>query len=231
MTGHRTHKAGPPIARHRDREPAPEATLLMNAAAGSDAAALDRLLPLVYEQLRRAARAELAGERAGHTLSATALVHEAYLKLVGPRDVPWNGRAHFYSAAAEAMRRILIDHAKTRGRVKRGGGLAQFELDEDLSLSITGRDPEHEHASGGPDYVALDEAICRLSERDPRMGQVVRLRFYAGLGIAETALALGISERTVKNDWAFARAWLARELEAGEPGGAPSARDSRANEE
>lgn len=182
----------------------PDATMLLNAAAAGDEAAANRFLPLVYEQLRAAAQAWLAGERAGHTLQATALVHEAYLKLAGPRELPWQNRAHFYTAAAQAMRQILIDHARGRGRVKRGGGCAPLNLDDGPTL-------------GGPadieqDFLALDEAIRRLEERDPRAAEVVRLRYFAGLSVEETALALGVSERTVKNDWAFSRAWLAREL-------------------
>lgn len=186
-----------------------DATLLIAQAVQGDQAAADRLLPLVYDQLRKSAQSQMAGERANHTLSATALVHEAYLKLVGPREVPWAGRGHFYAAAAEAMRQILLDHAKARGRVKRGGGLGRVDLDRTASLGgpVT-TDPGVDDA----DYVALDEAICRLTVRDPRMAEVVRLRFYAGLEVSEVAMALGVSERTVKSDWAFAKAWLEREM-------------------
>ena len=188
----------------------------MLRAADGDRAAADRLLPLVYDQLRMAAQQEMVGERPDHTLSATALVHEAYLRMVGPREVPWGGRAHFYAAAAEAMRRILLDHAKSRGRLKRGGGLGRIDLDETALLggALADRDQGDE-----ADFVALDEAMCRLASRDPRMADVVRLRFYAGLEISEVARALGVSERTVKNDWAFAKAWLERELEPKPRGG------------
>jgi len=190
--------------------PQPEdATLLMVAAAEGDASAAARLLPLVYEQLRKAAQLGLAGERAGHTLQATALVHEAYLKLVGPRNLPWQGRAHFYAAAAEAMRQVLLDHAKARGRAKRGGGIARIDLDDAVTLGGPAAD---EDGPDREDFVALDDAIRRLAERDPRMAEVVRLRFYAGLEIAQVAGVLGVSERTVKNDWAFAKAWLEREV-------------------
>jgi len=190
--------------------PQPEdATLLMSAAAGGDKAAADRLLPVVYDQLRKAAQLGLSGERSDHTLSATALVHEAYLKLVGPREVAWAGRGHFYAAAAEAMHRILLDHAKARGRVKRGGGLGRINLDNTATL---GGPLAEVHATDDADFVALDDAICRLTTRDPRMAEVVRLRFYAGLEISQVALVLGVSERTVKNDWAFAKAWLEREM-------------------
>lgn len=186
-----------------------DATQLLAQAAHGDRAAADRLLPLVYDQLRKAAQLQMGGERRNHTLSATALVHEAYLKLVGPREVAWDGRAHFYAAAAEAMRRVLLDHAKSQGRLKRGGGLGRIDLDDTATLGgPTAKDDGPEQT----DFVALDEAVCRLASRDPRMGAVVRLRFYAGLEIADVALALGVSERTVKSDWAFAKAWLEREL-------------------
>jgi RNA polymerase sigma factor (TIGR02999 family) len=182
------------------------------AAAGGDKSAADRLLPLVYDQLRKAAQLGLAGERAGHTLQATALVHDVYLKLVGPRDLPWQGRAHFYAAAAEAMRQVLLDHAKARGRVKRGGGLERINLDETATL---GGPVAENFSPDREDFVALDEAIRRLASRDPRMAEVVRLRFYAGLEISQVAFVLGVSERTVKNDWSFARAWLEREMKSG----------------
>lgn len=189
--------------------PPEDATLLMSAAAGGDKAAADRLLPVVYDQLRKAAQAGLSTERPDHTLSATALVHEAYLRLVGPREVAWAGRGHFYAAAAEAMRRILLDHAKARGRVKRGGGLGRMDLDESATFGAPVAD------NCGPDqadFVALDDAIGRLAARDSRMAEVVRLRFYAGLEISHVALVLDVSERTVKNDWTFAKAWLEREM-------------------
>ncbi len=191
-------------------------TILLNGAT----AAPDRirlLLPLVYNQLRAAAQRQMAGERAGHTLAATALVHEAYLKLVGPREIPWEHRGHFYAAAAEAMRQILLDHAKSRARRKRGGGRAHVSL-EDVAAVIEDGKAGAAHGSGleqrdgSPDFIALDEAIRRLEARDPRVAQVVHLKYYAGLEIAQVALALGISERTVKNDWAFAKAWLERAL-------------------
>jgi len=203
--------------------PPEDATVLMNAAAGGDKAAADRLLPLVYEQLRKAAQMGLAGERAGHTLQATALVHEAYLRLVGPRDLSWQSRAHFYAAAAEAMRRVLLDHAKARGRVKRGGGLGRIDLDDAATLG--GPVAEDDGPDRG-DVIALDDAIRRLASRDPRMAEVVRLRFYAGLEISQVAFVLGVSERTVKSDWAFAKAWLEREMSSA--GGAEkSDRDER----
>lgn len=169
-----------------------------------------RLLPLVYEQLRASAQQRMAAERAGHTLGRTALVHEAYLKLIGPREIPWQNRAHFYAAAAEAMRQVLLDHAKARGRLKRGGEQAweRLSLDDAATLDAPAGTPEQEQH----DFVALDAAMCRLEQRDPRIAQVVRLKYYAGLEIAQVALVMGVSERTVKNDWTFAKAWLEREL-------------------
>lgn len=181
----------------------------------------------VYDQLRAAAQFAMASERPNHTLAATALVHEAYLKLAGPREVPWRDRAHFYAAAAEAMRQILLDHAKARKRQKRGGGHAVYSLDEaaaivsDAGGDATGGpataaqelDAEGGRATGGGvDFFALDAAMRRLEARDARLAEVVRLKYYAGLSIAQVALVLGVSERTVKNDWAFARAWLEREI-------------------
>lgn len=157
----------------------------------------------LYEDLRAAARRQMAGERAGHTLTATALVHEAYLRIAGPRELPMEERAHFYAAAVEAMRRVLLDHAKARGRLKRGAGLAPLSLDGPLDLAEVER---------GGDFEALDEAIQLLRRRDPRMAEVVSLRFLCGFSVADVADLLGVSERTVKADWSFARAWLAREL-------------------
>jgi RNA polymerase sigma factor (TIGR02999 family) len=184
-----------------------DATLLMAQAAGGDRAAADRLLPLVYDQLRKAAQVEMAAERRDHTLSATALVHEAYLKLVGPGEVAWTGRAHFYAAAAEAMRRILIDYARARGRLKRGP--TPVPLDGAPDFSSVADLTSEAHAD---QVVRLDEAIRRLEAEDPDVAQVVRLRFYAGLSGEEAASALGKSPATVDRDWAWARAWLFRQL-------------------
>lgn len=184
-----------------------DATLLMIAAASGDKTAGDRLLPLVYEQLRKAAQLGLAGERAGHTLSATALVHEAYLKLVGPHEVAWASRGHFYAAAAEAMRRILIDYARARGRLKRGPAPVPLERASILHSVADLASDEH-----SDQIVRLDEAVRRLEAEDPDVAQVVRLRFYAGLSGEETASALGKSPATVDRDWSWARAWLFRQL-------------------
>jgi len=181
--------------------------MLMVAAAGGDRTAADRLLPLVYQQLRKAAQLGLAGERAGHTLSATALVHEAYLKLVGPREVAWASRGYFYAAAAEAMRRILIDYARARGRLKRGPTPVTLEHDS-VVLSVADLVLD----ANSDQIVMLDEALRRLEAEDPDVAQIVRLRFYAGLSGDETASALGKSPATVDRDWAWARAWLFRQL-------------------
>lgn len=177
-------------------------TTLLSAASTGDKDAANRLLPLVYDQLRKAAQNNLAGERANHTLSATALVHEAYLKLVGPREVPWAGKGHFYAAAAEAMRRILIDHARSR----HSGQRRQLtELGDIAALA----------AADSEQIVAVDAAVTRLESEDPDAAAVVRLRFYAGLSVEETAQALGLSPRTVARVWTYARAILYRDLETG----------------
>lgn len=195
-----------------ERSTTDDATVLMTRAAGGDQAAAARLLPLVYDQLRKAAQLQIAAERSDHTLSATALVHEAYLKLIGPRKVPWRDRAHFYSAAAEAMRRILIDYARARGRVKRGP--ARVSLDGPSPLVGMADLVSEAHVD---QIVRLDEAVRRLEHEDPDVVQVVRLRFYAGLSGEETASALGRSPATIDRDWAWARAWLFRQLQPVNP--------------
>jgi RNA polymerase sigma factor (TIGR02999 family) len=163
------------------------------------------MLPLVYAQLRASAQKLLASELPGQTLQATALVHEAYLKLMGPRRVPWSSRAQFYAAAATAMRQILIDHARSRA----GRATAVEARRQALALSGIGREIQVD-----PDgLLALDEALVRLEGADPQAASVVRLRFFAGLDVEQTAETLGISPRTVKRDWAFARGWLREALE------------------
>lgn len=181
-----------------DPEPVTVTILLNDADSASHR--IERLLPLVYDQLRAAAQICLGGERAGHTLQATALVHEAYLRLVGDRKIPWANRAHFYTAAAEAMRRILLDHARSRGRDKRGGGRERLELSDVAALVDS--DPET--------ILALDKALDRLEGGHPQAASIVRLRFYAGLTVDQAASALGLSPRQVDREWAFARAWLYR---------------------
>lgn len=178
-----------------------DATVLMNAAAAGDKDAAARLMPLVYDQLRMAAQVHMAGERAGHTLNATALVHEAYLRIAGPREIAWGGRAHFYAAAAEAMRRILIDHA--RAHQARGGPRGRLEEIGDVG-ALAAADPDR--------ILAVDAALVRLESEDPEAAAVVRLRFYAGLSIDEVAGALNISPRTAARLWTYARAVLFRLL-------------------
>ncbi|MGD8415058.1 MAG: ECF-type sigma factor [Candidatus Latescibacterota bacterium] len=177
-------------------------TRLINKAGKGDRKAADELLPLVYGELRALAAKKMSRERADHTLQATALVHEAYLRLVGAQQTTWKGKGQFCLAAAEAMRRILIEHARKRGRIKRGGTQKRVDLD----IEALSRDAQPEEIS------ALLDAIERLAQRDSRMGEVVRLRFFVGLSVTETAAALGRSDRTVRRDWALARAWLSREL-------------------
>ncbi len=186
----------------------PDVTLLMNAAADGDASAAEQLLPLVYDQLRRAAQQRMAAERGDHTLSATALVHEAYLKLAGPREVSWAGRGHYYAAAAEAMRRILIDHARAKAAGARGGPEARRAAVNLASLP----DPSSEVESSG--FLILHEAIVRLEDVDGQAAAVVRLRYFAGLSIEQTASALGVSAPSVKRTWAFARGWLKEAIES-----------------
>lgn len=183
----------------------PDITRILAKVSSGDPHAAHELLPLVYEQLRAAARKQMAQERGDHTLQATALVHEAYVRLVGSDDVSWENRAHFYVAAAEAMRRVLIEHARKRGRAKRGGGRRRIPLTgEELA-----QNPNLE------EIMSVDAAIRRLEERDGRMARIVRFRFFAGLDVRETAAALGLSDRTVRREWALARAWLHRELSGG----------------
>jgi RNA polymerase sigma factor (TIGR02999 family) len=160
--------------------------------------ALNRLFSAVYADLRAAARAHLRYERPDHTLQATALVHEAYLRLLGGAYPTWNDRQHFFRAAAEAMRRILVEHARRRARVKRGGN--------PIRVSLTDVDSGIQHDPA--EILALDAAIRRLEQQDPAAADIVRLRFFAGLSVEETARMLDVSERTVKREWAFARAWL-----------------------
>lgn len=183
-----------------------DVTMILGAIAGGDRHAAERLLPLVYEELRRLAKAQMDREPAGHTLQATALVHEAYLRLVGDgsgAELKWDSRGHFFAAAARAMRHILVERARRHGRLKHGGDRKQVPLSEEAATF----DPL------GIDMVALDEALDRLEKHNQRVAQVVMLRFFAGLGIDDTAQALGIGTTTVKAEWNYARAWLHREME------------------
>ena len=170
-----------------------------------DRAALDRLIPLVHAELRRIAARSLRAERGDHTLQPTALVNEAYLRLVEQRNAPWQDRAHFLACAARLMRQILVDHARAHRADKRGGGHVRVTLEEE---ALRTRGPE-------VDFLALDAALERLAEQDDQKRRIVELRYFGGLSNEETAEVLGISERTVKRGWALARAWLRREIEGG----------------
>jgi RNA polymerase sigma-70 factor (ECF subfamily) len=184
-----------------------DVTRLLKEWAQGASSALDALTPLVYAELRRLADSYLRSESPGHTLQPTALVHEAYLRLVDRNAPDWQNRSHFYGVAAHLMRQILVDHARTRQAVKRGGQAIQVSLEEDLVVSRE-RDA---------DLVALDEALERLAALEPRKAQVVELRFFGGLSIEEIAKLLDVSDVTVRRDWQFAKAWLLRQL-SGEKG-------------
>ena len=179
-----------------------DVTQLLVAWRNGDESARDELMPLVYQELHRLAQQYMSRERPGHTLQTSALVNEAFLRLVDQRDVQWQNRAHFFGIAGQMMRRILVDHARNRRYAKRGGGAAQVSLDEELIVS--------EERSA--EVVALDEALGRLAAFDQRKSQVVELKFFGGLSIEETAEVLGVSPGTVMRDWTLARAWLRREM-------------------
>ena len=189
-------------------------TRLLNDAALGNARAAAELLPLVYEELRRLARQKMGQERADHTLQATALVHEAYLRLVdGNTAKSWDGRWHFFAAAAEAMRRILVEQARRRGRIKRGGGAlgggaARQRVDLE-NIDLTGNEPPDE-------LLVVDEALTALAAQHPEKAQLVKLRYFAGLTIPEAAEVMGTSTATANRQWAYARAWLFRYLESSE---------------
>ena len=190
----------------------PKVSELLRELAQGQPGALDRLMPVVYDELRGIAHGQLQGERFGHTLSTTALVHETYLRLVKIAQVDWQDRAHFFAVAARVMRRVLIDYARARKRDKRGGDLVQVPLSEVLDGVV--QEPD--------DLMALEEVLARLEVLNPRQCRVVECRCFAGMSVEETAAALDMSPATVKRDWAFARAWLNREL-----GQDPGARGSR----
>jgi len=187
-------------------------TGLLRRWGRGDHEALDRLMPLVYEELHRMASRYMTGERAGHTLQSTALVHEAYVRLVDQRLVDWQNRAQFFGLAAQAMRRILVDHARSRGRAKRGSGAPRAVMETlDAVAAPDGVDVE--------DAVAIDVALNKLQAIDPGQAEIVELRFFGGLTVEETAEVLSLSPRTVKREWALARAWLHRELAGASPRG------------
>jgi RNA polymerase sigma factor (TIGR02999 family) len=185
-----------------------EVTQILSAIEQGDPQAAGQLLPLVYEELRRLAAQKLAGEKPGQTLSATALVHEAYLRLVGPgEETCFNSRGHFFAAAAEAMRRILINSARDKMRDKRGGGWKRIDLDQ-LTVADQADDEE---------LIALDDCLERLAQEDPACAELVKLRFFAGLTQEEAATALGLARRTADRTWAYARAWLCEALSQPDP--------------
>ena len=188
-----------------------DVTRILSQIESGDPSAAEKLLPLVYDELRKLAAAKLAQENPGQTLQATALVHEAYLRLVmdqepgakGQQPVAWNSRGHFFGAAAEAMRRILVDSARRKARVKHGGELQRLDIEPDELLA----------ADVSDDLLALDEALDRLAASDGQSAQLVKLRYFAGLTIPQAAEILGVSSRTADSLWSFARAWLRREIE------------------
>ena len=180
-----------------------DVTLILNAVQQGDPKAAEELLPLVYDELRRLAAWHMANERPGHTLQATALVHEAYLRLLGQEDPGWQGRRHFFGAAAEAMRRILVENARRKKRLKHGGQLERVEFKE---VEIPSPLPDDK-------LLAMDEALNRLNEVDSRAAELVKLCFFVGLTQEQAAKELGISISTVERTWAFARAWLFREIQ------------------
>lgn len=182
-----------------------EITQLLRAWRGGDQTALDQLLPLVYDQLRRLAGRYLRAERAGHTLQSSALVHEAYLLLIGQNEIDWQSRAHFLGVAAQAMRRVLVDYARSRNYQKRGGKLEHLDIEAAATIGLE-REAE---------IVALDDALQGLERFDARKSRVVELRYFGGLTVEETAEVLGISVPTVIRDWNMAKAWLRKEMNQG----------------
>lgn len=202
-----------------------EVTLLLELAAGGNRDAFDRLFPLVYEELERLAHSRLRFERPGHTLETGALVHEAYVKLVGQTRTEWRNAQHFFAVASEAMRRILVDYAKGRRAGKRGGGAVRVPIDDARDVPASaGPFPDDQAA----ELLALDAAMDRLAEFNPRGVQIARYRYFGGLSIAEICAVMGLSERTVRRSWTMAKAWLRRQLQDelpgrvdGEPGSEP----------
>jgi RNA polymerase sigma factor (TIGR02999 family) len=183
-----------------------DVTQILSRFEAGDPSATDELLPLVYDELRRLAAQRLAQEMPGQTLQATALVHEAYVRLVGSQEQRWDGRRHFFAAAAEAMRRILVENARRKGRVKHGGELRRVELDGAATFMDGPRD----------EIVALDDALTRFAASEPEKAELVKLRYFGGFSIDEAADLLCISRTTAKRHWAYARAWLLAELADGE---------------
>ena len=201
------HNSGSPAGEgFKMTEHAPrEVTRLLNAWCGGDQSALNKLIPLIHDELHRLAHIYMARERAGHTLQTTALLNEAYLRLVDANQVPFQNRTHFFAISSNLMRRILVDFARSRGYQKRGGNVVKVQF-EGAEVPAPRR---------GADVVALDDALNALAEFDSRQAKIVELRFFGGLGEEETAEALGISLRTVQREWAVAKAWLLREMKSG----------------
>ncbi len=189
--------------------------LLLDWRNGNEAA-FNQLMPLVYDELRRVARRHLNQEGSGHSLQTSDLVNEAYLKLVNQQEVDWQNRAHFFAVSANIMRHLLVDHARARGRAKRGGDVIRITLNEEITSKAVA---EHERKL---DLLALDQALDRLAEFDQRKSRIVELRYFGGLSYEETAVVLGVSEITIKRDWLKARAWLFRALGGGHPDDFPS---------
>ncbi len=185
-------------------KPAEDVTQMIAALGAGEAQAAEKLLPLVYDELRRLAAARMAREPPGHTLQATALVHEAWLRLVGPNPVQWNGRGHFFGAAAEAMRRILLERARKKARLRHGGHLQRADLDQ---VTLATRDSDDV-------ILAVNEALEKLAAESPQKAEIVKLRYFGGLEHAEIAEALGVSEPTVRRHWTYARSWLYAELKS-----------------
>ena len=192
------NEGSPPPARPASRR----VTELLLAWSGGDSSAMDALIPLVHGELRRLARRQMKREREGHTLQTTALVNEAYLRLVDLSRIRWQDRAHFFAMSARLMRRILVDHARSRRYLKRGGGAVRVSFDEALAVS----------RESAADLVALDDALQSLARLDPRKGQVVELRYFGGLSVDETAEVLQVSPETVMRDWRLSKTWLLREV-------------------
>jgi RNA polymerase sigma factor (TIGR02999 family) len=181
----------------------PQVTQLLQAWSEGDQGALDQLMPMVYEELHRLAKSYMARERPGHTLQATALVNEAYLRLAHSEHEDWRGRAHFFAVSARVMRRILVDWARSRRTQKRGSDVPALELEESLAI-VQGK--------SGNDLIAIDDALQTLAAFDSRKSQIVEMRFFGGLSVQETAEVLTVSEETVRRDWNMAKSWLRREL-------------------
>lgn len=186
-----------------DESPAGVVTQLLKEWGQGNESALEKLIPLVYEELRKMAHRQMARERPGHTLQTTALVNEVCLRFLGGIDVPWQDRAHFMALSAQLMRRILVDHARGHGRAKRGGDVKKLPLEESLAIA----------AGADPDLERLDDALHVLAAADERKAKVVELRYFGGFSVEETAKVLNVSVRTVMSDWSFAKVWLLRELQ------------------